>query len=52
MDKEFKQKLILIGVIFLVVMVFYYIASPYQNCLRAVGKDAEPNYRVCLDSRW
>jgi len=35
MDNNTKQKLILIVAILAAALVFYYIASPYQNCLRS-----------------
>ncbi len=41
MDKDTKQKLILIIAVFILALAFYYIASPYQNCVRhAINKTA------------
>lgn len=34
MDNGFKNKLIIIGVIAALIMIGYYIMSPYQNCVR------------------
>jgi hypothetical protein len=35
MDNNTKQKLIQIAAALAAALTFYYIASPYQNCLRA-----------------
>lgn len=35
MDSEFKNKLLIIAIIFAVVMAIYYLTSPYQNCIRS-----------------
>lgn len=37
MDQDLKKKLIMIGVIFALAAVFYYFASPFQQCMRATG---------------
>lgn len=34
MDKEFIKKLLLIAAVLAAVLIFYFIASPLQNCLR------------------
>ena len=41
MDSDLKKKLILIGAVFMAVVSFYYIASPYQNCKRNTGGDVD-----------
>jgi hypothetical protein len=38
-DKDLKKKLILIAVVFVLALVFYMIASPYQNCMRTSTSD-------------
>lgn len=35
MDNEFKKKLIIVAVVFAAALIFYFIASPYQNCIRS-----------------
>ena len=34
MNQQLKNNLILVGVIFALVMIGYYVMSPYQNCIR------------------
>ena len=38
---NFKQILVIIGVITIIIGGFYYFMSPYQNCLRTVDKKIE-----------
>ena len=38
---HFKQILVIIGVITIILGGFYYFMSPYQNCLRTVDKKIE-----------
>jgi len=38
-DKEFIKKIILILVIFVCLIIFYYVVSPYQNCIRFVDRE-------------
>jgi len=36
MNEDLKNKLILLGVIFVGIVLLYYIMSPYQKCYRAM----------------
>jgi hypothetical protein len=38
MDNDTKQKLIVIVAVLAAALAFYYIASPYRNCLRSWEK--------------
>ena len=38
---HFKQILVIIGVITIIIGGFYYFMSPYQNCIRTVDKKIE-----------
>ena len=38
---HFKQILVIIGVITIIIGEFYYFMSPYQNCIRTVDKKIE-----------
>ena len=37
MDNEFLKRLVIIVVLLGVLVAMYYIASPYQNCMRELG---------------
>ena len=45
--KEDQKWLIRIGIITLIVVVFYFIASPYQNCKRLLIV-TEEDYLLCV----
>jgi hypothetical protein len=47
MDENFKKKLILIAVISGVILVLYYIMSPYQNCIREFKRTGSTHYVWC-----
>jgi len=34
MNQQLKNNLILVGVIFALVIIGYYVFSPYENCMR------------------
>jgi len=38
MDDDLKKKLIVIVAIFFAATGFYYLASPYQNCIRSIDR--------------
>ncbi len=50
MDNNTKQKVILIAAFLAAALTFYYIASPYQNCLRSESdypvKEAKCRYET------
>lgn len=50
MDKNLKNALIVIGVI----VVLYYVISPYQNCMRYYEEpDKQMRSKACnLDTKW
>ena len=48
MDNETKQKLIVIAAVFIAAIAFYYLASPYQNCIR----DAINEGACIRNTRW
>ena len=55
MDNDTKQKLIVIAAVLAAILIFYYIASPYQNCLRyeANGQYANVKEYACgLKTDW
>ena len=40
MDSDLKKKLVLVGAVFAAALTFYFIVSPYQNCIRDSNRTA------------
>ena len=49
MDDNTKKTLITIGAVLVADLAFYYIASPYQNCLRGLGFSDGYAVRMCTE---
>jgi hypothetical protein len=53
MDENFKKTLISLSLIVGVVLVLYYIMSPYQNCVREFDRLGRTNTLWCsANTRW
>ena len=50
--KEDQKWLIRIGIITLIVVVFYFIASPYQNCKRFLTVTERDYYWCVKETSW
>lgn len=47
MDKEFVKKILLIVAALIAAVVFYFIASPLQNCLRDPNMETNFDVKQC-----
>jgi hypothetical protein len=49
-NQQLKNNLILVGVIFALVIIGYYVMSPYQHCLSLHGEETPRSLRFCSDN--
>jgi hypothetical protein len=52
MDNNTKQRLILIAAVLATAITFYYIASPYQNCLRSESGNPVKEGKCRYETAW
>ena len=53
MDDNFKKTFISMSLIVVVILVLYYIMSPYQNCVREFDRLGRTNTLWCSEkTRW
>jgi hypothetical protein len=52
MDEQTKKKLIIIGAVLIAGLAFYFIASPYQNCIRGYGGGSYAAVKCTESTSW